>query len=348
MKINIKTMKTIKLFALLAAMISFAACEKSDEPSIFHERDIIYIVNSGERQTVHISTEAELDSLLTSFCDHLGSWNGNSITFFDAVYENGTSATKETVTFNTTDREQLKAWMRRMEDKGKIVNVTYDAITGVYLGMAYASKRVSSSGNEWVNLGLPSGLLWASCNVGASHPEDYGDYFAWAETTPKPDYNWENYRYCYVDGAFEKFTKYCKYDYLGYEGYSDNLTVLEPSDDAATAYLGNGARTPTYYEWKELLDNCTSEWTTQNGVNGYRITGPNKKSIFLPAADMRSRADGFTDNNLGCYWSSTLGLDLEYGIDDKISSAWILSFSKNDIRIGCTLRNYGMPVRAVR
>ena len=126
------------------------------------------------------------------------------------------------------------------------------------------------------------------------------------------------------------------------------MTVLEPGDDAATAYLGNGARTPTYYEWKELYDNCTTEWTTLNGVNGYRITGPNSNSIFLPAADMRSWVDGFISNNSGNYWTSTLGLDLECGINNLPSYAWVFGFRESGYYNSRSLRYYGMPVRAVR
>ena len=335
----------------LTAIIGLGSCTKSnDDLSVpgFRERDIIFIVNYGERQRIHISSEAELDSLLNSFCDHLGSGHGNNITFYDADYESPKGATKETITIVTSDREQLKTWMRKMEKDGKTVNVTYDAVTGVYHGMAYANRRVPTLGTDWIDLGLPSGVLWASCNVGASNPEDYGDYFAWAETTPKPDYNWDSYRYCHLDGNSPKLTKYCKYDYIGYNGYLDTLTVLEPCDDAATAYLGEGARTPTYYEWKELFDNCTSVWTTENGVNGYRITGPNNNSIFLPAADIRTRAEGFITNNSGSYWSSTLGLDLVCDIDNLVTYAWVVLFGEDGSHYSRSLRYKGMPVRAVR
>lgn len=335
----------------LTAIIGLGSCSKDDDKSSrFNERDITYIVNYGERQTIHISTEAELDSLLTSFCDHLSSGHGNNITFFDAIYANSNNASKETITFTTTDRAQLKAWMRQMEDEGKTVSVTYDAVNGVYQGMAYANRIVPTSGTTWIDLGLPSGLLWASCNVGARNPEDYGDYFAWAETTPKVDYNWGTYRYCHSGNASE-LTKYCNSSYSGYNNYSDTLTVLEPGDDAATAYLGSDARTPTYYEWKELYDNCTTVWTTENGVYGIRVTGPNNNSIFLPAADIHTSPISFNSNNHGCYWSSTLGLDLDCGINNLPSYAWVFGFRENgyngyyDSR---TLRYYGMPVRAVR
>ena len=92
--------------------------------------------------------------------------------------------------------------------------------------------------HEWVDLGLPSGTLWATCNVGASKPEEYGDYFAWGETEPKDEYCWSTYLHC--KGDYNSLTKYChQYDY-GYNGFTDNLTELEPADDAATANWGSG------------------------------------------------------------------------------------------------------------
>lgn len=338
----------------LMTIIGFGACTKSDDNpthgNIFHERDIIYIVNYGEPQTIHIATDAELDSLLNSFCDHLESGHGNNITFYDAVYASQGKASKGTITFTTSDRDQLKRWMRQMEDEGRTVNVTYDAITGVYTGMAYANTRVPTSGTEWIDLGLPSGVLWASCNVGASSPEGFGDYFAWAETTPKPEYNWANYHYSNgVNGAGSpKLTKYCKYSSYGYNDYSDTLTTLESCDDAATAYYGGGARTPTYYEWKELMDNCTFDWTTENDVYGYRITGTNGNSIFLPAAYMRTTAYGHLYNDMGCYWSASLGLDYVCGIDDLTTYGWVFTFREGNPHDSRCLRYMGIPVRAVR
>ena len=132
------------------------------------------------------------------------------------------------------------------------------------------------SDDAWVDLGLPSGLLWASCNVGATSPEQFGNYYAWGETQPKEIYNWVTYIWCTTyETSLEGFTKY---------NNSDHLTVLVPGDDAATANIGNGARTPLFEEWEELVANTTYEWTSLNGINGIRLIGANGKSIFLPAA----------------------------------------------------------------
>ena len=168
----------------------------------------------------------------------------------------------------------------------------------------------SSTNAEWIDLGLPSGLLWASCNVGASAPEEYGDYFAWGETTAKDVYEWNNYRYCTVDGD-GKLSTLTKYNTSTTYGTVDNLTTLEAVDDAATANMGGGARTPTHDEWQELMNNTNSEWTTLNGVNGRRLTSTiNGNSIFLPAASYRTGSEDLIGAGyMGRYWSSSLNAD---------------------------------------
>ena len=195
-----------------------------------------------------------------------------------------------------------------------------------------------STGGDWVDLGLPSGLLWATRNVGASSPEDYGDYFAWGETSPKSVYDWSTYRYC-NNGNYHQLTKYCNNSYYGYNGFTDNLTILQPGDDAATANYGG--RTPTKEEWQELIDNTTSQWTTINGVNGRHFTGSNGNKLFLPASGYR----GISLNSVssfGTYWSSSLQTNITY-------YAWGLNFSMSSN----PFMNYGQrfdgcSVRAVR
>ncbi|MBR3783332.1 MAG: hypothetical protein IKJ78_02545, partial [Bacteroidales bacterium] len=153
------------------------------------------------------------------------------------------------------------------------------------LGMMTACKSGTNNDNNsgWVDLGLPSGLLWATCNVGADTPEEFGDYFAWGETQPKDEYTWDNYRF----GSDQMhLTKYCSQQEYGLDGFTDSLTTLKSEDDAA-ASLGDGARTPTREEWQELMDNTTSEWTTQNGVKGIKFTASNGNAIFLPAAECK-------------------------------------------------------------
>lgn len=194
---------------------------------------------------------------------------------------------------------------------------------------------------DYVDLGLPSGLLWATRNIGAESPEDYGDYFAWGETQPKSVYNWSTYRYC--NGAFDQLTKYCYNSSYGYNGFTDNLTTLQPSDDAATANWGNGWRTPTMEEWQELRDNTTSIWTTRNGVYGRLLTASNGNSLFLPAAGGRSGSELLGAGEDGDYWSASLYSDYPNG-------AWCFYFSSGDqfVDDGGGRRNGGQSVRAVR
>jgi len=134
-----------------------------------------------------------------------------------------------------------------------------------------------------VNLGLPSGVAWASFNLGAAHPAVAGAFFAWGETATKDSFTKENYRFW--DGS--SYTKY---------NNTDNLTVLQPEDDAARVNLGGAWRMPTHEDINELLDNCTETLTTQNGIRGYQITGPNGNSIFIP----------LTERTYDSYWSSTI------------------------------------------
>ena len=143
---------------------------------------------------------------------------------------------------------------------------------------------------EYVDLGLPSGLLWATCNIGSNSPEGYGDYFAWGETDNKVSYEVANYKFA-AEGSDElhpQLTKYCNIPSYGYNGFTDNLTTLLPEDDAATANWGNGWRLPTKKDWEELFNNTTHTWTPQNNVNGVLLTAENGNTLFLPAAGFRS------------------------------------------------------------
>ena len=182
-----------------------------------------------------------------------------------------------------------------------------------YYVRAYATNSVGTSyGNEIkfttldkiqpkaIDLGLS--VKWANMNVGAENPENYGDYFAWGETEPKKDYNWNTYKWC--NGSDDTQTKYCTSSSYG---TADNKTVLEAADDAATANWGGVWRMPTHAELTELRNNCTWTWTTENGVNGYKVTSKsNDNSIFLPAAGDRFSTAYTNRGQNGYYWSSSL------------------------------------------
>ena len=169
-------------------------------------------------------------------------------------------------------------------------------------------RESKHNGHEYVDLGLPSGLKWATCNVGATTPEGYGDYFAWGETAPKTTYNWSTYKYC--NGTYDTMTKYCESSSYG---TVDNKTVLELEDDAAHVNWGGSWRMPTLAEQKELIDtnNCTWEWIARNGVNGYKVTSKkNGNFIFLPAPGWRYDDNHYNAGSDGSYWSSSLGMYL--------------------------------------
>lgn len=191
----------------------------------------------------------------------------------------------------------------------------------------------------WVDLGLPSGLLWAECNVGATAPEEYGDYFAWGETQPKEVYDWSHYHYCTVD-VFGNLATLTKYNTSTNLGSVDTLTTLESADDAAAADIGNGARTPTEVEWNELITKTTHERTTLNGVLGCRFTAENGNSIFLPAAGGPIGSDHY---GTGCmYWAASLS-------PYNSSYAWVFESSyTNSAVVGFDERQYGCSIRAVR
>lgn len=205
------------------------------------------------------------------------------------------------------------------------------------------------NGHEWVDLGLS--VKWATCNVGASKPEEYGDYFAWGETKPKSVYNWSTYKWCH--GSKDSMTKYCIDSSDGYNGFRDSKTILDPADDAATANWGSGWRMPTHSEQFRLRTDCTWTWTTQNGVYGHKVTGPNGRSIFLPAAGCRdgSVLDGAGLDGTGryddYYWSSSLYTGGIYsGSSNYAYYLWYYPVSANWYE-SYRYRYYGHSVRPV-
>ena len=192
----------------------------------------------------------------------------------------------------------------------------------------------TADGYEYVDLCLSSGTKWATCNVGANSPEDYGDYFAWGETFPKSIYDSNSYKW--MRGSY--YTKYCidKND-----GVVDNKKTLDFTDDAAYVNLGSSWRMPTKKELDELRDECIWTYTTQNGVNGYRVTSRiNDKSIFLPAAGYRSDSNLYDDVFSGNYWGSSLNAN-------KSRTASTICFRSTTLGNNDFSRATGLSVRAV-
>ena len=196
----------------------------------------------------------------------------------------------------------------------------------------------TANGHEYVDLGLPSGTKWATMNVGADSPEDYGDYFAWGETESKETYDWSTYKW--YNGSYDTMTKYCT---SSSDGNVDNKTTLDLSDDAAYVNWGSSWRMPTKTEQEELKNTnyTTWTWTTQNGVKGYKVTSKtNGNNIFLPAAGYRNVSSLYDAGSYGYYWSRSLNTD-------RSSNAYSLFFYSSDVGSDYCHRYYGLSVRPV-
>lgn len=221
------------------------------------------------------------------------------------------------------------------------------------------------NGHAYVDLGLPSGLKWATCNVGATKPEEYGDYFAWGDTVPyyssqdpltwkegKSDgYDWPSYTWC--KGSYNTLTKYCNKSNYGKDGFTDSKTTLDPEDDAASYQWGGIWRMPTNDDFDELIatkDNTADyTWTWCDGsttkyagtdVKGWQIvrisTGA---TLFLPAAGSRGGSYLYNVGYYGNYWSSSL--------NDNPGGAWDIFFHSSYVGTDYGSRNYGQSVRPV-
>lgn len=198
--------------------------------------------------------------------------------------------------------------------------------------------------HECVDLGLSSGIQWATSNVGADSPEDFGDYFAWGETDPQSDnsYSWPSYKWC--DGSNSTMTKYCTVSSFG---TVDDRTVLEGEDDVAHVKWGGNWRMPTTEEVRELMEECNWTWTQRNGVKGYLVSSRqpgNSNSIFLPAAGMRyeGRVKGY--GSFGYYWTGSLYSNPPYRNDD---TAFFFFLSSSSFEVWNYNRSLGLRVRPV-
>lgn len=196
----------------------------------------------------------------------------------------------------------------------------------------------SANGHDYVDLGLPSGTKWATCNVGADSPLAYGDYFAWGDTSPRETYDWSTYIWCNADE--DLLTKYCDNPNCGNNGFADYLTVLVASDDAATANWGTEWEMPTYTKMTELKNRCSITWSIQNGVNGCLFIGPNGNSIFLPAAGNRFGSSSGGVETYGSYWTSSVTSGFPSGAKKLFFDANVCTIDNND-------RYCGQPVRPV-
>ena len=337
MKKRIRLLATAVVFAAMSLCVS---CNKDDEEQ-----------NGGSNQTVATVTTDEVTEITatTAIC-------GGEVT-----RENGWAVTERGVCWST-EPNPTPSDSHTVDGDGigkftsEIMGLTPD--TKYYL-RAYAKNAAGTSfgpeksfttesggggggtGNhEYVDLGLS--VKWATCNVGATSPEDYGDYFAWGETTAKSNYDWTTYKWC--NGSENTLTKY---NTNSSYGIVDNKTVLDLADDAATANWGSGWRTPTRGEWQELYDNTTSVRTTQNGVYGCLFTGTKPGytgvTLFLPAAGYRWNDILDDAGDYGYYWSSSL-------YTGSPNDAWycLFSYGYSYMSYDDGYRCDGQSVRAVR
>ena len=193
-----------------------------------------------------------------------------------------------------------------------------------------SAPKPSCDKDDRVDLGLPSGILWASCNIGASSPSEIGDYFAWGEKESKDAYGWETYRLC--RGSYDSIFKYTE---------NDGKSVLDPQDDVAKSMLGGEWRIPTKEDMEELVEECEWKWTRENGHLGWKVIGPNNNYIFLPASGAASSYRIAGVNELGRYWTATR--------DDSDYSAYNLRFKDgtDTIVVVDDTRFYGRTIRPV-
>lgn len=335
-----------KIFTLIA-FLAVSLCIMAQSQYFYEWKDGKYILRSV----------SEIDSITFSLPPQgqtpiVGAWsNGESLIKFNA---DGTGSIEEEgevlpfgYTFNSSTNVVTITSGVFWEEEIKQIKIKFIADNIIQLGwwingewyFEEDEKYYRQDGNEakvnMVDLGLPSGTLWADRNVGADSPDAYGDYFAWGETEPKSTYNWSTYKWS--RGSYDIMTKYCTNSSYG---TVDNKTVLDLEDDAAYVNMGAEWRMPTYYEQEELLTKCTWTWTTQSGTKGYRVTGPNGNSIFLPAAGYRDGSSLDYAGSSGYYWSASL-------VESDPDGAWYLVFGSSNYYTSDYDRFYGYTVRAV-
>ena len=197
---------------------------------------------------------------------------------------------------------------------------------------ARIEKGISTS--QVVDLGLS--VKWAGWNVDATVPEGYGGYYAWGETEKKDYYFWSDYKWC-EGGGEHSMKKYCTDNFYGTK---DEKNSLEPEDDVAHVKWGGNWRMPTGAEQWELREKCKWEWTTLNGVKGYKVTGPNGNSIFLPAAGYKNGSDVYSAGSEGYYWSKTLSAKSDKARCWRFYSSYVGDNIYEN-------RNHGLSVRPV-
>lgn len=288
-----------QLLLLIAIPLFFCTCVEENISTPYHLFDI-YQINTepfatGVTISCAVMTEYSIDDLYILYTPNV-----------------------EDLPFNDGEQISLQSIQMTPVDEQNHFSVTIDGLQenlSYYFcfkaSNAYSSKihkqhytfQTVASHSSYVDLGLS--VKWATCNLGAENPEEFGEYYSWGEVNPKEYYSWNTYKYC--SGSKTTLNKYC---YSNAYGNVDNKTKLDATDDAAHVNLGGAYRMPTDSERDELIENCVWKWTTRNGVNGYSVTGPNGKSIFLPAAGVMEGDNSAESGKAGYYWTSSLYVDI--------------------------------------
>ena len=310
-------MKHLKFLAAVCCMVAmtFVSCkkDKTDEP-----KDPTTEQNGGNQNEDETPDPITYTLTVLSSDEAMGTVTGGG------TYEEGTEVTITATP--TSDGYAFVKWNDENTDNPRTLTVTGNLELTAIFDYAY------------VDLGLS--VKWATCNVGATKPERYGDYYAWGETEPKTTYNWNYYKWC--SGSSTTLTKY---NTSSEYGTVDNKTVLDLEDDAARANWGGAWRMPTDDEWTELRENCTWTWTDDyngTGVAGRIVTSNiNANSIFLPAAGYRLRGDLLNAGDIGLYWSCSLRTV-------RPDYAWYVLFNSDDVLRDYSGRICGQSVRPVR
>lgn len=205
-------------------------------------------------------------------------------------------------------------------------------------------NKNSKIAEDYVDLELPSGNLWAIYNVGAEDETEFGKYFAWGEIEPKEIYTWKTYKW--AKQSYEKITKYCIDTAYGYSDFKDNITQLEPEDDAANVLLKGNWYIPSHEDVEELMNNTEGSWVSNydgTSVSGLLLTGKNKKQLFLPAVGYKDSDNTHNVDSSGYYWISELNTNSS---SDNCESFTIRK-DKNDLFITTDERYYGSCIRPV-
>ena len=312
-----KILKRLSLVMIVTALV-FTGCKKDQEDE-----------NNG-------GSETPIGELATIITDSVTNINTNSaVCGGNIMSDGGSTVTSRGVCWSTSPNPTID---NNKTTNGSGVGAFTSDITGLtdgstyyvraYVtnnkGTAYGEERSFNTlpginGHAYVDLGLPSGLKWATCNIGATTPEEYGNYYAWGETTTK--------------------TSYTQSNSVTYNQQMGNISG-NIQYDAARANWGSTWRIPTKEEIEELLSNCSWNWTTQNGVYGYRVTGTNGNKIFLPATGFCYDTSHFHVGENGYYWAST-----PYSI--YINAAYVLYFDNEKHKESYEQRGCGLMVRPV-